>query len=212
MNVTEAIDRLRRRDISGLGALVAGYQVQAVRAAFLITQDRAMAEDVVADAFLRVYERVQQYDSRRPFRAWFLRIVVNDAIKSAARQSRQVSLDQTPNVAEEPLAARLPNEDAGPQEMAERAETRRAVGEALRRLSPSQRAAIVMRYYLGMSEGEIAGRFQRTPGTVKRHLHDGRKRLQLLLAGPGSVVSPHQADVIEQDRELSPRVEKGDRR
>ena len=106
MDVTEAIARLRKRDISGLEMLVLEYQVQAVRAAYLITQDRPMAEDVVATAFLRAYERIGQFDTSRPFGPWFLRVVVNDAIKAVSRQRRHVSLHQTPVADEEPLADR----------------------------------------------------------------------------------------------------------
>ncbi|MXY42658.1 MAG: hypothetical protein F4Y50_01095 [Dehalococcoidia bacterium] len=46
-----------------------------------MTHDLAQSEDVVSNAFLRVYERAEQFDSQRPFEAWFYRIVVSDAIK-----------------------------------------------------------------------------------------------------------------------------------
>jgi len=212
VDVTEAIARLRKRDISGLETLVLEYQVQAVRAAYLITQDRPMAEDVVASAFLRAYERIGQFDPSRPFGPWFLRIVVNDAIKAVSRQRRHVSLHQTLGADEEPLGDRLPDQGTGPQELAERAEVRRAVGEALRVLSPSQRAAIVMRYYLGLSEAEIAGRFGRTTGTIKRHLHDGRKRLRLLLSGLRSTPSLQRTGSLKGDPKLSPEPHEGDGR
>jgi len=67
MEEQEAIARLKRGDISGLEALVRKYQVQAVRAAYLITHDRGLAEDIVQAAFLRAYERIGQFDAGRPF-------------------------------------------------------------------------------------------------------------------------------------------------
>jgi hypothetical protein len=53
MEEQEAIARLKRGDIGGLEALVRKHQVQAVRTAYLITRDRALAEDIVQTAFLR---------------------------------------------------------------------------------------------------------------------------------------------------------------
>ena len=92
MEEREAIARLNRGDIAGLETLVRQYQVQAVRTAYLITRDRALAEDIVQAAFLRVYERIGQFDTKRPFGPWFLRSVVNDAIKAATRHEHQVYL------------------------------------------------------------------------------------------------------------------------
>ncbi len=63
--------------------LVRRHQVEALRVAVLITRDRALAEDIVQAAFLRAYERIDQFDADRPFAPWFLRGVVRDAVKLA---------------------------------------------------------------------------------------------------------------------------------
>src|SRR6187551_990499 len=87
----EAVARLKRGDISGLEALVRLCQVRAVRASYLIAGDVALAEDIVQSAFIRAYERIEQFDSGRPFAPWFLRMVVNDTLMALRR--RPVSLD-----------------------------------------------------------------------------------------------------------------------
>lgn len=56
MDEREAIQRLKGGDISGLEALVHAHQVRAVRAAYLVTRDLAVAQDVVQAAFVRAYE------------------------------------------------------------------------------------------------------------------------------------------------------------
>jgi RNA polymerase sigma-70 factor (ECF subfamily) len=84
----EAIVRLKQGDVRGLEILVKTYQLKAVRAAYLIVGDRALAEDVVEDAFLRVYERIGQFDPLRFFEPWFLRIVVNIARRCLCRAAR----------------------------------------------------------------------------------------------------------------------------
>jgi RNA polymerase sigma-70 factor (ECF subfamily) len=177
----EAIARMKRGDIGGLEALVRRYQVRAVRAAHLIVRDRETAEDIVQSAFLRAYERIGQFDARRPFGPWFLRSVVNDAIKAAARRQREVPLEADSEGGEASLIDLLADPNPGPADLVEAAETRQAVLAALDRLPPAQRAAIVLRYYLGLSEAEMADELACPPGTVKWRLHAARRRLQTLL-------------------------------
>lgn len=89
-----AISRLKQGDLNGLESLVNRYQAQAVHAAYLIVYDRALAEDIAQTAFLKLVEKVHQFDEKRAFMPWFLRIVVNDALKIAKKQKLQVSLDE----------------------------------------------------------------------------------------------------------------------
>lgn len=177
MNERKAITRLKSGDIGGLECLVRSYQVRAVRAAALITHDSALAEDIVQAAFIRAYERIHQFDETRPFGPWFLRSVVNDAVKAAARRRPVISLETPP--ADD--SAALVDPTPGPEALIEQAETQQAVWEALAQLPPEQRAAIVLRYYLGLSEAEIASGQACAPGTVKWRLHTARDRLRALL-------------------------------
>lgn len=183
-----AIGRLKQGDIGGLEALVRRYQVAGVRTAFLITRNRALAEEIVQAGFLRVYERIDQFDARRPFGPWFLRIVANDAVKAITRGKDEIPVDS------EREESRLAEPTPGPEELLEASETRRAVWDALGKLSPEQRAAIVFRYYLDMNEADMAVRLDCPPGTVKWRLHAARKRLRRLLrpfwlSSPGSWAS-----------------------
>lgn len=181
----DAITLLRRGDLAGLDALVRQYQYPAVRAATLIVRDRAAAEDIVQAAFLRIAGRIRQYDQSRPFGPWFLRIVVNDAIKEAQRRERYESLDH-PGEAGAPAEALLAAAEGDPERMLEQGETRQAVVGALNRLTPLQRAAIVQRYYLGMNEAEMAQAGATSAGAIKLRLFAARERLRTLL---GSITS-----------------------
>ena len=154
------------------------HHTRAVRAADLIVRDTALAEDVVQSAFVRAYERIGQFESDRPFGPWFMRVVVNDAVKAVSRYERKVSFYEGDA---EDLLARLADPSAGPHEMAEEAETRRRVWRAMEELPPAQRAVIVQRYYLGMSEAEMAQSGESPPGTIKSRLNTARKGLSKLL-------------------------------
>ena len=181
MTEREAIERLRRGDISGLEYLVRAYQVRAVRSAYLVTHDRSLAEDVVQAAFLKAYERIGQFDPRRAFGPWFLTSVLHDAVKAALRQGRQVSLEA---LAEQPDAGGSALEDRrpGPEALGEQAERAKEVWAALRRLAPEQRAAVAARYYLGLSEAETADELHLPLSTVKWRLHAARRQLRVLLS------------------------------
>jgi RNA polymerase sigma-70 factor (ECF subfamily) len=176
----QAIRRMKRGDIGGLAMLVRRYEVQAVRTAYLVTHDRLLAEDVVQSAFLRAYQRISQFDDARPFAPWFMRSVINAAIQSAKQQQRDLSLD-APAAGDVTFADLLPDPAPGPHDEIERAELREAVWEALDKLSPEQRATVVMRYFLGMGDDEMSDELDCSPVTVRWRLHAARKQLRVLL-------------------------------
>lgn len=175
-----AVSRLKNGDIRGLAALVEAHQVKAARAAYLIVRDPALAQDIVQAAFLRFYERIGRYDSTRPFAPYFMRMVVNDALAALRTRSRSTSLDVPDG--EISLEDVLPDPALTPDGALEAAELRGAVEAALEKLSPEQRAAVVLRYYLGLSEADMAASLDVPPGTVKWRLHAAKKQLRALLS------------------------------
>lgn len=178
MQELEGIIRLRRAEIDGLQILVRLHSLQALRTAYLITRDQTLAEDVVQDAFIRASERIASFDITRPFGPWFLRIVVHEAIDAARRAS--LGREARGPDAEEVLR-HLPDIAPSLEQALEWAELRREVWEVLETLPPKQRAVVVMRYYLGLSEEEMAHELGVAPGTVKSRLHTARNRLRRLL-------------------------------
>ena len=173
----QAIALLKCGDITGLETLVNLYQLQALRTVTLITGDLALAEDIVQSAFIRAAERIDQFDSRLSFGPWFLRIVTNDAIKATKRQKRQISIDEDN---QEDLAFLIDSTPL-PEESVELSEAKQVVWQALQTLPPKQCAAVVLRYYLGMNEDEMAVELNRPAGTIKWRLHNARKRLKQIL-------------------------------
>lgn len=204
MEEREAIALLKGGDICGLEALVRLHYVGAVRAAYLVCRDRALAEDIVQAAFLRAYERIHQFDASRPFAPWFLRSVVNDARKEAIRREHTVPFSSLPPGEEEGLAS----SEAALQELAEAAETSEAVWAALGELSPGQRTAIVQRYYLGLDEAEMSLRLAVQPGTVKWRLHRARERLRKLL--PAWLSGEAEGTESNNPTHVAPGIGRGD--
>lgn len=181
MGEREAIRRLKQLDIGGLEYLVLKYQVQAVQAAYLVCRDRALAEDIVQSAFINAYERIGGFDEARPFGPWFLRSVVNGALKAGMKRGRTVSLELSLETSLPQSATPLAYEEVGLEERIESLETSAAINAAIAQLPPKQRAAIVLRYYLEMGDAEMSEELDCAPGTVRWRLHEARERLRRLL-------------------------------
>ena len=176
-----AISRLKQGDLTGLESLVNRYQVQAVHAAYLIVWSRALAEDIAQTAFVKVAERVHQFDEERPFVPWFFRIVVNDAIKVARKEKRTVSLEEQVDESTGQIARWLTDPALQPEQVLEGKEAHQSILKAIQSLPPEQRAVIVMRYFLELSEVDMSAKMDRPVSTIKWWLREARKRLRDLI-------------------------------
>jgi RNA polymerase sigma-70 factor, ECF subfamily len=180
MEEQQAIQLLKDGNLSGLEPLIQRYYFQAVKTAYLIVQDRHEAEDIVLNAFMHAYEKINQLAGDR-FGPWFLRSVVNAAIKVAKRRKHQISLSSQTGGEILSLEELLPDQLPSPEKVAETNELSQQVWQALSRLSAEQRAAVVMKYYLEMSEADLSTQLDRPLSTVKWRLFTARERLRDLL-------------------------------
>jgi RNA polymerase sigma-70 factor (ECF subfamily) len=146
------------------------YQLTAVRIAYLLVQDHAAAEDIVQDSFLLAYRGCRQFREGSLFAPWFYRIVLNEARQHlrTAKRHRESSLD-TLQLTEESSPSVLVESD--PSVGVERTEERAAILDVLRRLTPKQREVLVLRYYGGYTDQEIARILSVPGGTVRWRLH-----------------------------------------
>ena len=176
MDDREAIRRMKNGEIGGLEMMINRYQVKAMRTVFLVTRDRAMAEDIVQETFIRLYKRIHRFDENRPFEPYLMRSVINAALNAVRQDKKSVSLDSDPTLLETLLA-----QAASIESQVEFAQLSQEILQALSKLTPRQRAVIVQRYYLEMSEQEMAQALASAPGTIKWLLNAARSRLRKLL-------------------------------
>jgi RNA polymerase sigma-70 factor (ECF subfamily) len=131
---------------------------------------RALAEDIVQEAFLSLWRSGSGYDrARGSVRSWVLSAVHNRAVDALRRTGAKSGRD----VSDEGIAERLPAREATEAEVERREESRR-VRSALDELPPDQRQVIELAYFGGLSHSQIAEMLDLPPGTVK-----GRMRLGL---------------------------------
>lgn len=142
----------------------------AYRTAWLIVRNAADAEDAVQEAYLRIWrfrDAIPAGDGRRP---WLYRVVTN-ACLSQLRSARSRPVGDG-----DAWLLTLPASDA-PDISAETSALAAAVAQALDALPETLRVPLILRYWTGLSEREIATAIKRRPGTVKSRLYDGRQRL-----------------------------------
>jgi RNA polymerase sigma-70 factor (ECF subfamily) len=178
MDEQHAIQRTKQGNSSALAWLVERYQLKALRTAYLITQERSRAEDAVQDVFLDLPELLKSFDTSRPLEPWLMRVVINRTLRLISRDSRLVHL---PDAHEsEEWTAQWVDTTADPESVVQQRELEDELWRQMQKLSVEQRAAIVARYYLQLSEEEIASLTDVPAGTIKWRLSKARSRLRLL--------------------------------
>jgi RNA polymerase sigma-70 factor (ECF subfamily) len=178
MDDLEAIRRLKRGDIGGLEILVSRHQSKAIRVAALIVGDEQIAEDVTQDTFLKIFKHIGRFDVSCPFEPYLMRSVVHAARDAAQKNSKWQSLDVEEG--EETIEYLIVHAESVESQV-EQKQLEGEMLEALFKLSPRQRAVIVQRYYLGLSEKEMSEEMDVAPGTIKWLLNAARTRLRDLL-------------------------------
>jgi RNA polymerase sigma-70 factor (ECF subfamily) len=139
---------------------------------------RAMAEDVVQEAFVSLWRSGARYDrARGSVRSWMLSAVHNRAIDAFRHETAKSSLD----VGDEGLAERLESEERTDREV-ERRDDARVVRSALNELPGEQRQVIELAYFGGFTHTQIAEMLGLPPGTVKGRMRLGLSKLRVTLA------------------------------
>lgn len=159
---------------AAIETLYVAHWDQLVRLSVLLVRDQGQAEEVVQDAFVELHRRWTRLDDPDRAPAYLRQTVVNRS-RSALRHrgvvqrhlTRQHRVDDAPP-ADEPVLA-----DS----------RRRSVLDALQRLPRRQREVLALRYYLDLSEAEIAETLGISRGAVKSHASRGAASLRPLLAG-----------------------------
>lgn len=148
------------------------HQESAFRTAYLIVGDAAEAEDAAQEAFVKAYYALARFRPGAPFRPWLLRIAANEALNRHTARGRRVRLAM--RAAETLPADPVPS----PERAALDAERRDTVLRALETLRPEDRRVIAFRYFLDLSEAEMATALDCARGTVKSRLARALGRLR----------------------------------
>ena len=165
---------IRRGDRAAFKALVERYQGPLYNAAFRIVGNSGDAEDVTQVVFLKIVERLDEYDPKYKFFSWIYRIAVNEALNLLRRGRRDEPLDDDVEF-EGP-------ETLNPERQLSDMQVSSHVQAALMRLNPDERAVLTLRHFSECSYAEIGDILGLEEKTVKSRLFEARGRLKGHLA------------------------------
>ena len=173
------VERVCRQDVTAFSVLYDRY-ARSVYVLAVTALDRAEAEEIVQEVFLRLWRKADQFQPERgPFGAWFMTIARHHLWDVLRRLHREPSLaaeviDQL--LMESATNAASVEEEAWSQEVGE------SVLRALQGLPAEQRRALVLAYFGGLSQSSIAQHLGWPLGTVKKRIRLGLQKLRTALA------------------------------
>ncbi|MBC8024319.1 MAG: sigma-70 family RNA polymerase sigma factor [Burkholderiales bacterium] len=168
------VERCREGDGSAFAALVGRYHRPIYNAAFRVLGNAEDASDITQVVFMKVTERLDDFDSRYKFFSWIYRIALNESLNLARKRSREEPLDEDFDAAGSRSAE--PEWNAGQSELEER------VQRALLGMNVDDRAVLTLRHFSDCSYREMSTILGIAEKTVKSRLFAARRRLRELLA------------------------------
>jgi RNA polymerase sigma-70 factor, ECF subfamily len=170
----ELMDRLKKREPDALGAVYDRYGRVVYALLFRITRDASVAEDLVQELFLRVWNRARNFDPEKGgLGPWIVSIARNlgiDHIRSATAKFKRLQqpLDHLKPV---DISYRSSERSSFSDEL-------RSVQEAFSKLSPNEKRVMELAYFEGYTQTEIADKLQEPLGTVKTWMRSATNRLR----------------------------------
>jgi RNA polymerase sigma-70 factor (ECF subfamily) len=169
--------KAQRGDERAFSLIVRAYEVPVFNYVMrLVGGDRALAEDLTQEVFIRVFQGLPKFSLRSKFTTWLFQVTKNrvlDELRASERRPRAlVAIDDAPplEVVDAPI---------------ERVETIQALWVAVEGLSTDLKMALLLRDVVGLSYNEIADSLDTTLATVKWRIFKAREEVQLALAGEG---------------------------
>ena len=178
--------KAQRGDERAFAIIVRAYETPVFNYVLRLVGDRALAEDLTQEVFLRVFQGLPKFSLRCKFTTWLFQVTKNrvlDELRASERRPRHlVALDDVPplEVMDAPI---------------ERGETVDALWRAIEGLSTDLKMALLLRDVAGLSYTEIADALEVTLATVKWRIYKGREDVALALAREGITFDTRPAEV-----------------
>ena len=169
----ELVEGCRKGDQAAFRILVTRYHRPIYNAAFRVLGNAEDASDITQIVFLKITERLHEYDPQYKFFSWIYRIAINESINLRRHHRREVPLDDENE---------LPGpERNNPESQFGAAELSRRIQGALMKLPTNDRIVISLRHFSECSYQEIGQILDLDEKTVKSRLYEARHRLRDVL-------------------------------
>jgi RNA polymerase sigma-70 factor (ECF subfamily) len=172
--------RIALRDRAAFAELYKATSAKLLGVALRIVRERALAEDILHEVFIRIWERAASYDPERgsPL-AWITIMARNRALDEVRSRTRLKSSHDTPELDE------IPSENEHPLDKRMHEEDRALLMRCLEKLEQPRREMVLLAYQNGLSREDLAQRFGAPVATIKTWLRRGLENLRLCLTAHG---------------------------
>ena len=176
----DLVRRVQRGDAAAFAVLVRRHETRVFNYVLRLVRDRALAEDVTQEVFLRVFQGLPTFSFKSKFTTWLFQVTKNrvlDELRERERRPRQVALEEVspPEVVDIPLEQR---------------EALEALWRAIEGLPTNLKMALLLRDVVGLSYPEIAEALEITLATVKWRIYAAREGVAASLGVSGRPRSP----------------------
>ena len=171
----EIIKKVKKGDLDAFGLIIQDYQSSVFNVCYRILGNPQEAEDLTQEAFLRAYRQIARFDSKRPFGPWMRTLAANLCYNhlNKARLNRVPLEDERDKIKGDSRYS--------PEGALEINQEHRALYQAIWKLPKTQRIALELRHFQGLSYREMAEVMKLPLNTVRSHLYRGRQKLAELL-------------------------------
>ncbi len=176
----ELIRRCIDRDKDAMSILFETYRDQVYKTAYLLTRNSALSDDITQESFIRVFSKLHLYHAEYSFESWLYKLVLN-VYRNMARKERFIST-YLPF-----MDANISDERITPDGSLERTEQKDAISEIVRNLPPKLREVIILKYFVLLSQEEIARALQIPVGTVKSRIHTALEKIRNQIESDASI-------------------------
>jgi len=184
----DLLQRLRAGDEQAFVVLVRRYHDSMIRLASSFVPSRAVAEEVVQDAWMGVLRGIGGFEGRSSFRTWLFRILVNRARTAGARERRSIAIGDAGPAVDQSRFDAAGAWVAPPEQWIEAIDDRLRAGKmahrirsAIEELPSRQREVVTLRDVEGLSSDEVCHVLEITDGNQRVLLHRGRSRVRQVL-------------------------------
>ncbi|MBI5883872.1 MAG: RNA polymerase sigma factor [Elusimicrobia bacterium] len=172
--LADLIERSRRGDADVFSAVIRRYETLVYASAFKILGDHAAAQDVAQETFIAAFSRLRELRSPASFPAWLHSIARNKALSWRRSRGRQAPLETTDDLSAPPDFPAMETD----ADRREAASFGKGVREIVSSLSDALRVPVLLCYQGDVATAEAARFLDLKEGTLRKRLHDARKKLQ----------------------------------
>ncbi|MFN7171824.1 MAG: RNA polymerase sigma factor [Fimbriimonadaceae bacterium] len=189
-NERRLIERALKGDNEAFNQLIGLHQERVFKYAYRLTRNESEAEDIVGEAFVRVFRALPQFKGKSSFQTWLYTIVTNCYydLEKKKRARKQISLEQPGrDDPTETSEIQFPDQEPGPDEEYEQNVLRQTLHRAIQKLPEHQKVMIMLYHVEEISYEEISSVMQMPIGTVKSRLNRARLALRQILEEQGGL-------------------------